>query len=69
MGENNDKNAKIDTTTTTFEFPIGNLRGEAPVKNISLSSLPSFQGMNLEYSDIFLFEFDALCRIYGYNRC
>lgn len=64
MWDNNDNNAKMDTTTTTFEFQIG--RGEAPMKNIPLSSFPSFQGMTLEFSDTFLFEFDVLCRIYDY---
>jgi len=67
MGENNDNNAKTDTTTTIFEFPIGNLRGEAPMKNIPLSSLPSFQGMTMEDPDTFLFEFDVLCRSYDYT--
>ena len=65
MGENNDNNAKIDATITTFEFPIGD-RGEAPMKNIPLSSLPSFQGMIMEDLDIFLFEFDVLFRGYDY---
>jgi len=42
MGGNNDNNAKTDATITTFEFPIGDIRSEAPMKNIPLSSLPSF---------------------------
>jgi len=67
MGDNNDNNAKTDTTTTTFKFPIGNIRGEAPMKNISLSSLPPFQVMTVEDLDTFMFEFDVLCRSYDYT--
>jgi len=67
MGDKNDNNAKTDTTTTTFEFPIGNIGGEAPTKIIPLSSLPSFRGMTLEDPDTFLFEVYVLCRIYDYT--
>lgn len=67
MGDNKDKNAKTDATITTFEFPIGDIRGESPMKNIALSSLPSFQGMTVEDPDTFLFEFDVLCRSYDYT--
>jgi len=64
MGDNN---AKIDITTTTFEFPIRNIRIEAPMNNIPISSLPSFQGMIMEDPDTFLFEFDVLCISYDYT--
>jgi len=67
MGDNNDNNAKTDATITTFEFLIMNSVGEAPMKNILLSSLPSFQGMIVEDPDTFLFEFDVLCRSYYYT--
>lgn len=66
MGDNDNNNIKTDATFTTFEFPIGDIRGEAPMKNIPLSSLPSFQGMIVEDPDTFLFEFDVLCRSYDY---
>lgn len=66
MRENNDKNSKTYITTTTFEFTIWNLRGEDPMKDITLSSLPSFQGMTMEDLDKFWFEFDVLCRMYDY---
>ena len=36
------------------------------MKNIPLSSLPTFYGKNNEYPDTFLFEFDILCRRYNY---
>lgn len=67
MGDNNDNNAKEDANITTFEFPINNIEGEAPIKNIPLSSLPSFQGMTMEDPDTFLFEFHVLCRSYDYT--
>lgn len=64
MGDNNDK---TKATITTFEFPIGDIRGEVPMKNIPLSSLPSFKGMTVEDPNTFLFEFDVLCRSYDYT--
>jgi len=66
MGDNNDNNAKTYVIVTIFEFPIGDIKGEAPMKNIPLSSLPSFQGMTMEDLNTFLFEFDVLCRSYDY---
>ena len=66
MGDNNNKN-KTDATITTFEFPISDIRGESPMKNIPLSALPSFQGMTIEDPDTFLFEFNVLCRSYDYT--
>jgi len=48
MGDNNDNNAKTDAIVTTFEFPIGDIRGKTPMKNIPLSSLQSFQWMKVE---------------------
>jgi len=66
MGDNNKNNTKIDATITTFEFPIGDIRGEDPMKNMTLSSLPYFQGMTVEDPDTFLFEFDVLCKSYDY---
>jgi len=66
MGDNNDKNSKTDATITTFEFPIVDIRGKAPMKNIPLSSLPTFQGMAMEDPKTFVFKFDVLCGSYGY---
>lgn len=53
--KNNNNNNKTDATITTFEFPISDIRGEAPMKNIPLSFLPFFQGMIVEDPDTFLF--------------
>ena len=51
-----------------FEFPILATRDEAPMKNIPLSYLPSFQGMVVEDPEYtFMFEFDVLCRSYDYT--
>ena len=66
MGDNKKKNTKTYAIFTTFEFPIGDIKGEAPMKNIPLSSLPYFQGMTVEDPDTFLFELDVLCRSYDY---
>lgn len=66
MGDNNDNNTKTYSTITTFEFSIGYITGESPMKNIPLSSLLSFQGTTVEDPDTFLFEFDVLCRSYDY---
>lgn len=68
MGDNNtNNNGRIDSTITTFEFPISDIRGKAPMKNIRFSTLPSFQGLNVEDLDTFLFEFDVLWRSYDYT--
>jgi hypothetical protein len=48
-------------TTSTIEFPIGNLGVGAPTKPIPLAALPNFHGLVLEDPDTFLFEFDIVC--------
>jgi len=55
-----------NNTITTFEFPIRNVHGLAPMKNIPLSALPNFHGLSTEDPDEFLFEFDIFCRSYDY---
>jgi hypothetical protein len=47
----------------TFDFPIKYFEEEAPMKNISPSSLPNFNGLSSEDPDTFIFEFDVLCRV------
>jgi hypothetical protein len=42
-------------TTSTIEFPIVDTHGGAPMKPISLSSLPNFHGITTEDPDSFLF--------------
>ena len=61
-----DENFKTDSSIN-FKVSILATRDEAPMKNIPLSSLPSFQGMDVEDPDTFLFEFDVLCRGYDYT--
>ena len=38
------------------------------MKNITPSVLPNFYGMASEDLDSFLFEFDIVCRTYGYTN-
>ena len=55
----------------TFGFPIVDtsaiLGEEVKMKNIPPSVLPNFYGMSTEDPDAFMFEFDILCRTYGYT--
>ena len=55
--------AKIET----FGFPILDISINVSMKNIQLSSLPTFRGMSIEDPNLFLFEFDILCRSYNYS--
>jgi hypothetical protein len=54
------------TETETFGFPILDISRNASMNNIPLSSLPTFRGMSPEDPDLFLFEFDILCRSCNY---
>ena len=55
----------------TFRFPILDtsiiLGEEVKMKNIPPSILPNFYGTTFEDPNSFLFEFDILCRTYGYT--
>jgi len=55
---------------STFKFPIQepgeDHDEEIKRKNIPSSVLPNFYGMASEDPDSFLFEFDIVCRTYGY---
>jgi hypothetical protein len=53
-------------TETTFGFLILDTTPNVNMKNIPLSTLPTFYGKNNEDPDTFLFEFDILCRSYNY---
>ena len=53
-------------TTSTIDFPIGDLGSGAPTKPIPLTTLPSFHGLTSEDPDTFLFKFDIVCRGYDY---
>jgi len=50
-----------------FEFLIKDLGGVTQMHIIPPSSLPNFHGLANEDPDIFLFEFEVLCR--GCNYC
>jgi len=56
----------------TFGFPIldepTTFGNELKMKNIPPSVLPNFYGMATEDPNNFLFEFDILCRTYGYTN-
>jgi hypothetical protein len=56
----------MSPTTSTIEFPIGDLGAGAPTKPIPLAALPNFHGLVLEDLDTFVFEFDIVCRGYDY---
>ena len=53
-------------TTSTIDFPIGDLGTSSPMKPIPLTALPSFHVLPSEDPDMFLFEFDIVCRGYDY---
>ena len=46
--------------SSSIDFPIGNVTGDAPMRPIPLITLPSFHGLSLEDLDTFLFEFDIV---------
>jgi hypothetical protein len=50
----------------TFGFPILDLVQNINMKSIPPSALPTFYGKSSKYPDVFLFEFDILCRSYNY---
>jgi hypothetical protein len=60
-----------EESEVTFRFPIidvpAALGNEVKMKNIPPSVLPNFYGSPSEDPDAFLFEFDILCRTYGYT--
>jgi hypothetical protein len=54
-------NVNGNDKVSTFEFPIGDIPGQALMKNIPLSTLPNFHGLESEDPNTFLFEFNVLC--------
>jgi len=58
-----------DEEELTFKFPIQEPQedDEIKMKNIPPSVLPNFYGMASEDPDSFLFEFDIVCRTYGFT--
>ena len=57
---------KKDGEVVTFEFPIIDLGRVAPTKSIPPHVLPNFQSLENEDPNVFLFQFEILCRGYGY---
>ena len=55
---------KKDAEVVTFEFPIKDLRGVAPTKRIPPHVLPNFHGLENEDPDVFVFQYEILCRGY-----
>jgi hypothetical protein len=60
-------NENAATESETLRFPILDISRNISMKNIPLSSLPTFRGMSIEDPYLFLFEFDILCRSYNYS--
>lgn len=52
--------------TSSIEFPIGEITGDAPMNPIPLTTLPNFHGLSTEDPDTFLFKFAIICRGYEY---
>jgi hypothetical protein len=57
---------KKETKVVTFEFPIRDPEGVVQMQSIPPSNLPNFHGSVDEDPDAFLFQFEVLCRGYGY---
>jgi len=50
----------------SFGFPIVDEETHTTMKNISPSVLPNFYGLRSEDPETILFEFEVLCKNYGY---
>ena len=57
---------KKDGEVDTFEFPIRDSGRVEPMKSIPPHVLPNFHVLENEDPDVFLFQFEVLCRGYGY---
>ena len=57
--------SKKDAEVVTFEFPIRDSRGVAPTKRIPPHVLPNFHDLENQHPDVFLIQFEVLCRAYG----
>ena len=64
-GSNNENDEELTFVFTICDIPASFGR-EVRMKNIPPSILPNFYGTSTEDPDSFLFEFDVLCRTYGY---
>jgi len=52
--------------TSSIKFPIGDIKGDAPMNPILLTALANFNGLSTEDPNTFLFEFDIICKGYDY---
>jgi hypothetical protein len=57
---------KKETEVVTFEFPIRDLEGVVQMQSIPPFDLPNFHDLENEDPHAFLFQFELLCRGYGY---
>ena len=57
---------KKDAEVVTFKFSIRYLGRVVPTKSIPPHVLPNFHGLENEDPDVFLFQFEIICRGYGY---
>ena len=57
---------KKDAKVVTFKFLIRDSGIVAPTKSIPPHVLPNFHSLENEDPDVFLFQFEILCRGYGY---
>jgi hypothetical protein len=55
-----------DNEEDPLGFPIQDTDGSVHMKNIPPSFLPKFHGIRSEDPETFLFEFEIVCRSYGY---
>ena len=56
-----------DNEEDPFGFPIQETDVNVQMKNIPPFVLPNFKGMRSENPETFLFEFEIICRSYGYS--
>ena len=52
--------------SSSIDFPIGNVTGDAPMRPIPLATLPIFHGISSKDPNTFLFEFHIICHGYDY---
>ena len=55
-----------DNEEDPLEFPFQDTDGSVHMKNIPPYFLPKFHGLRSEDLETFLFEFEIICRSYGY---
>lgn len=53
-------------TTSSIEFPIGEIMGDAPMKPIPLTAPPNLHGLSMEDPNTIVFKFDIVFRWYDY---